>query len=95
MYKVKIDNPLSEEFDAIGMYNNPVIYNLDNSNLLNSNEIIISDMFAATYIYDRFVENKKDYLEAEKFFKKASIIAPLSESSKVKWNFCLKKLKEE
>ena len=39
--------------------------------------------------------DKKDYLEAEKFFKKASIIAPLSESSKVKWNFCLKKLKEE
>ena len=65
MYKVKIDNPLSEEFDAIGMYNNPVIYNLDNSNLLNSNEIIISDMFAATYIYDRFVENKKDYLSSE------------------------------
>ena len=39
--------------------------------------------------------DKKDYLEADKFFKKASIISPLSASSKTKWDFCLKKLKEE
>lgn len=39
--------------------------------------------------------DKKDYLEADNFFKKASIISPLSASSKTKWDFCLKKLKEE
>ena len=39
--------------------------------------------------------DKKDFLEADKFFKKASEISVLPEDSKIKWNFAIAKLKEE
>lgn len=39
--------------------------------------------------------NQKNYLDAEKFFKKANDISPLSNHANIKWKFCLKKLKEE
>lgn len=39
--------------------------------------------------------NQKNYLDAEKFFKKANDVSPLSDYEKYKWDFCLKKLKEE
>ena len=39
--------------------------------------------------------NQKNYLDAEKFFKKANDISPLSDYANIKWKFCLKKLKEE
>lgn len=62
MYKIQIDNPLSDNFTPIGMYTYPQVYCLDNSFSLGVNEAVISDLFAATYIYDAFVDNKKDYL---------------------------------
>ena len=39
--------------------------------------------------------DKKDVLEADKFFRKASEISVLPEDSKIKWNFSATKLKEE
>ena len=39
--------------------------------------------------------DKKDFLEADKFFRKASEISVLPEDSKIKWNFSATKLKEE
>ncbi|MBR0057778.1 MAG: tetratricopeptide repeat protein [Methanobrevibacter sp.] len=39
--------------------------------------------------------DKKDFLEADKFFKKACKISVLPEDSKIKWNFAAAKLKEE
>lgn len=39
--------------------------------------------------------DKKDFVEADKFFKKANDISPISDDEKIKWDFCLNKLKEE
>lgn len=39
--------------------------------------------------------NQNNYSDAEKFFKKANEISPLSDYANYKWDFCLKKLKEE
>ena len=39
--------------------------------------------------------DKKDFLEADKFFKKACKLSVLPEESKIKWNFAAAKLKEE
>ena len=39
--------------------------------------------------------DQKNYMDAEKFFRKANDISPLSDYADYKWGFCLKKLKEE
>ncbi len=39
--------------------------------------------------------DKKDFVKADKFFKKANNIFPISDDEKIKWDFCLNKLKEE
>ena len=39
--------------------------------------------------------DKKDFIEADKFFKKAAQVSILPEDSKIKWNFAAAKLKEE
>lgn len=39
--------------------------------------------------------DKKDYSKADKFFKKANNIFPLTRHEKYKWEYCQKKLKEE
>lgn len=39
--------------------------------------------------------DKKDFVEADKFFKKANDISPISDDEKIKWDFCLNKLKEQ